>query len=297
MGTDVALGLPPYSQSVRGYTRQQTELVRELLEERGYSDVVEIRWPPAFTMATLSLLHRSDWAIIDVAETGLAAYLHGAFVPTMRLARLPSRQPLDTLPMGRLLYGGIDVGYVTDVVRWNEGADLEEGLRQRLATLAAPAKRIGTLQEAENYFLSAALRKETVFLSYSGRNDVEGREVSAALRQKFQTVFDYRDGRSIRPGEPWMAQIFDQLSSSALGVVLLSKDYLESGNCVHEAREMMALRDAGKMKLIPVKLTRDSYDVPSFLRDIQYMRSWEHPDLTSMVDVIVQTFGPDTAPS
>jgi hypothetical protein len=94
-----------------------------------------------------------------------------------------------------------------------------------------------------------------------------------------------------------MAQIFDQLSSSALGVVLLSKDYLESGNCVHEAREMMALRDAGKMKLIPVKLTRDSYDVPSFLRDIQYMRSWEHPDLTSMVDVIVQTFGPDTAPS
>ena len=60
-----------------------------------------------------------------------------------------------------------------------------------------PAFRISQRTQAEGYFRTAALRKEAVFLSYSGKDSDAATRISAALRKKFEDVFDYKDGKSI----------------------------------------------------------------------------------------------------
>jgi hypothetical protein len=131
---------------------------------------------------------------------------------------------------------------------------------------------VRTLDEARAYFRSSQLRKDPVFLSYSGADADPAHAVSAALKARFQTVFDYRDGESLRAGTEWLPGIFDRLAASAAGVILLSPSYLASGNCEHEAMELMALRDQRKIALLPVKLRDETLDVPSWLKTVQYDR-------------------------
>jgi hypothetical protein len=90
------------------------------------------------------------------------------------------------------------------------------------------------------------------------------------LRERFQRVFDYRDGEPIRPGHPWLDEIFAQLSASAVGVPLLSTAYVRSGNGMHELREMVAQLDADAMQLVPIVLD-EQVEIPAFVRDQQYL--------------------------
>ncbi len=53
---------------------------------------------------------------------------------------------------------------------------------------------------------------------------------------------------------------------------------------------MVAQRDAGKMKLIPIKLYKDDgFDVPTWMRDEQYMHPYHYSDIASMVEKIVES--------
>ncbi len=118
----------------------------------------------------------------------------------------------------------------------------------------------------------AALRQEAVFLSYSGTDVEAAGTVAAELKRRFQQVFDYRDGTSITPGQPWLQEVFDRLSLAGLGVLLLSEGYLASGNCLHEAREMVARADARQMVLVPVVVRREKVAMPSWLGALQVHR-------------------------
>jgi len=184
------------------------------------------------------------------------------------------------------LYRGVEVGYADDIVLWSSKRSLEKGLHQRLSSLNLPVRRISTTAEADEYFRSASLRKEAVFLSYSGKDEQVAAGLGAALREKFQTVFDYRDGESIRPGQPWLEEIFTQLSASAIGIPLLSTSYVESGNCEHELREMVAKRDAKSMEVIPVVLD-EGVEIPTYVRDPQYLPRWKFDHADDVVDAIV----------
>jgi hypothetical protein len=127
-----------------------------------------------------------------------------------------------------------------------------------------------------------------VFLSYSGEDRDRVAPIAAELRKRFQSVFDYRDGgQSIEPGKPWLAEIFTNLDRSAVGVLMLSKAYLESGNCAHEARSIMAARDGGKMTVFSIKLGDGELDSPPWLTDVQYLRKSEHAS-DAIVDCIVK---------
>jgi hypothetical protein len=138
---------------------------------------------------------------------------------------------------------------------------LDRELVQRLTTLYEPRKCIGTSEEARAYFASAALRKEAVFLSYSGDDQDRVSGLAKALRNKFQQVFDYRDqGESIVPGRRWAEEVFDKLSASAIGIQVLSTTYIMSGNCMHEARQMVALADVGKLRLFPIKIKEEQLE-------------------------------------
>jgi hypothetical protein len=96
--------------------------------------------------------------------------------------------------------------------------------------------------------------------------------LSKALKEKFKTVFDYKDGKSIEPGQPWLTEIFQKLSKSTLGISLMSKDYFESGNCAHEAQQMVAQKDNANLHLLPLKLYEGELELPPWIQDIQYLR-------------------------
>jgi len=132
------------------------------------------------------------------------------------------------------------------------------------------------------------LLKEVVFVSYAG-NDVDvARDIINDLKKRYQTVFDYRDGKSIKPGQPWLKEIFDKLSESAIGICLLSESYIKSGNCMHEAQQMVACLDSGKMKLFPIKLYSESIVLPEFLKMTQYLRRVDYPSTNDLVGEIVR---------
>jgi hypothetical protein len=243
----------------------------------------------------LSNLETLDWVIVDIGPescaTGLPAFLHGHFVPQMRLMRLPSRKPQARSPLESTLLAGFEVGYPKDIIRWRDRATLEREFRQRLTTLYEPRKYISTTDEAERYFASASLRNEVVFLSYSGVDRDLAAKIRNALKKRFQDVFDYRDqGESIVPGRRWIEEIFDRLASSAIGIPLLSSDYFKSGNCKHEARQMMSQADAGNITIVPIKTGEGSLELPAWMQDIQYIRSWEYPSLERLVDQIVAAY-------
>lgn len=287
----VGVVLPPEAGGL-GYSRDQLDSVLTIIREARYEPVA-LPWPPLVTPEWISKVRSLDWIVIDVgpssAATGVVGYLHGEFKPSMRLLQIPepsagAASPEPDLP----LYAGFEVGYRKDIVRWRTSDDLRDGLIKRVASLDAERRRISTLNDALEYFRSAALRKDAVFISYAGADQEMAKDLIEGFRKRFQQVFDYRDGKSIRPGQPWIKEIFDQLAVSPIGVPLLSSAYVQSGNCLHELREMVARRDNQCMQIFPIKLSRtDTFEIPTELGDTQYARLSEYPTVDKMIDWIV----------
>jgi hypothetical protein len=237
-----------------------------------------------------------DWAVTDIgAEAcagGLPAFLQGRFIPQMRLIRSTSATELARSPLEDGILAPFEAGYPKDIVRWHDRAGLLDQFVQRLSVLYEPRKYIGNTAEAQAYFASASLRKETVFLSYAGedRSRVEG--LARALGRVFQNVFDYRDaGQSIVPGSRWIEEIFNKLAGSALAVPVLSPEYFASDNCTHEAREIIARADNRQLKVVPVKLRDGPLELPNWMRDIQYLRGWEYTSAEALAEKIVAAYG------
>ena len=222
-------------------------------------------------------------------STGVVGFLHGAFIPTMRLMRVKGPEDAEHRMMpDSSLYGGVEVGYWKDIGRWWDSTSLMAEIRARLTTLDAPTRRFGTLEDALAYFQEAAKRKERVFISYSGADEDATKELRAALAKRFQEVFDYRDGKSIRPGQPWIEEISKSLSQSPISVTLLSSTYVASGNCRHELNDAIALRDANQTRLFPIKINKeDNFEIPNVLASTQYMRLYDFKNPEKLVDAII----------
>ncbi len=270
----VGLLVPTADAGLEGYSREDTARVRRLLEGCG-REVLEFPWPPVLNKDFHAALSNLDWIVAEigpvVAQTGIVGFLHGQFIPTLRLQRCRSQE--ESLgAANEALFGAFEVGYAKDVVRWTVSDELEAGVAARLKTLLLPARLIDTYENAQAYFQAAALRNEAVFVSYSGKDADLARRIIASLKTVFKNVFDYKDGESIRPGRPWLEEIFQNLSQAAIAIPLLSREYLASGNCMHEAREIMARRDMGKLQILPIKLDQEKLDLPSWLQDTQYLR-------------------------
>jgi len=273
-----------------GYTTEVTGTILASLEAAQF-EPVPMQWPPRVTTRFLEQIRSLDWVLLDVGptstETGIVGFLHGAFLPSMRLFFLTSQAQDSTKP-SEALYSGVEVGYQKDILRWWDMDSLSSGLAKRLESLKAQRKRISTLDEALKYFSSAALRKEAVFISYAGTDYDAASDIRAAVGKRFQEVFDYRDGQSIRPGQPWLKEIFDRLSVSPIGIPILSPAYLQSGNCMHELRQMIAQVDDKKMLLFPIKLRKDdSFIAPPELQTFQYARLWEYPSAKDLIEWII----------
>jgi hypothetical protein len=288
-----AVGLALPARGGKIYGKVTKAILATLTKELGQIDHSVFSYPPVLDRNSFNQLDEVDWMLIDIgpemAATGLPAYLHGQFVPCMRL-KYSRRGAADigTSALEKTLYGGIDVGYVEDILAWKDQRELIKGLRQRLRAIKVQQELISTADEATAYFEKAAKRKERIFFSYAGANREAGAQLSSILKKRFQKVFDYRDGVSIEPGEPWLDEIFDQLSTSPVGICLLSKGYVASKNCLHEAREMTAKLDSGKMKVIPVSLAGEKYNMQSWLSSTQALNWSEEMTADMVVNQIIE---------
>jgi hypothetical protein len=287
--------LVPHGGDSSAYRRDHIELIRTEISGR-YKPVV-MDWPPVLTPEWMGQVREFDWMVLDIGAesmaSGIVGYLHGAFVPSMRL--LYDADPSQPQPPDSSLYAGVTVGYKKDTIRWSNLDTLTVEIRNRLKSLNFGTRRLSTLNEAVDYFLEATRRKEPIFVSYSGVDEDLSAELRMALRKRFQQVFDYRDGKSIAPGQPWISAIFDQINRSAIGIPLLSSNYVASGNCLHELRDIVALADQGKLSMVPVKLRRgDDFKNPPEIRSTQYARLWEYGSAEKLVDWIVDNL-PQTA--
>ena len=276
------------------YRKVDKAIQQTLNDELNDVDLNIISWPPVLDRKFFDQLHEIDWMVVDLgpdmAATGIPGYLHGRFVPAVRLKHsTKGKADIGTSPLERTLFGGVEVGYAEDMLVWENKRDLVKGLAQRVRAIKAQGKLISTTEEATNYFQAAARRKEAVFFSYSGVNRVDGAKLSEALNKRFQKVFDYRDGKSIRAGQPWLDEIFDQLSASALGISLLSPGYVESRNCIHEAQQMVAQLDSKKMKFVPVSIGNAEYKPPAFLSSIQSLTWLEPKSADDIVQQIIES--------
>ena len=239
---------------------------------------VALDWPPKLDLFSLAMLRRCDWIIIDTSHPAgeiLLAFLHGQFIPTLRVRRTTSRESSDPSPSvtDHVLFGALEVGYRTDLILWHTLDDLVTRIGERIRVIQREAEWIGSADEAAEYFNSAAKRKEKVFLSYAQEDADLGADFSDELSRRFQRVFDYRKERAIPAGTQWIDELYGQLSAATVGVLLISADYKTSRYCMAEAHRLFDASQQDKLVLLPVKLDRSS--LPPFLKDLQYERSWQ----------------------
>jgi hypothetical protein len=275
------------------YPADARHRIRAVLERTG-RDIVELPWPPILSRQFYAAIGEIDWMIVDVgdnsASAGIVGFLHGFFIPSIRLVKMRSESQRWG-EVGASLFGNLDAGFPKDVIQWKDVDGLESAIAARIKTILLPPDLIDTVEKAISYFESAALRKEVVFVSYAGKDIGTAQPVIASLRKVFKTVFDYKDGESIVPGKPWIEEIFQTLSRAAVAVPLLSKSYVESGNCLHEAQEIVARRDDGKVVMLPIKLYDEPLELPVWLRSIQYTKLGEiepPADVPSMIIKLLQ---------
>ena len=278
--------------SANGYRPEDVDAISNAVSQARYKPV-RLPWPPSITSGWLSDVRSFNWMLLDVGpesmSTGVVGFLHGAFVPTMRLMRVSC--PEDAKPRmmpDSSLYGGVEIGYWKDIARWWDTTSLMAEIGARLTTLDAPTRRLGALEDALAYFQEAAKRKEKVFISYSGADEDATKGLRVAFATRFQDVFDYRDGKSIRPGQPWIEEISKSLSKSPVCVPLLSSTYVASGNCRHELDDAIALRDGKQTRLFPIKLNKeDQFEIPGALASTQYLRLYDYQNPEKLVEAIV----------
>ena len=269
---------------------RQVQLIAEVLTASGF-EPRPVAWPPKINGEFFLEMHAADWYVGDIGEraslAGIPAFLHGRFLPALRIfdKRCGVSSPLD-----ETLFGAFKVGYCEDILQWTDESSLREGLEKRIALIKAPVTRINNQQMAERYFRSAALRKEPVFLSYSGKDRAVAVKIGDALRQRFQIVFDYQDGASIAPGASWLNEIYRTLADCKIGVPLYSRSYFESPNCVHEAEQIFARKDQAKMFVFPLAVDLDDLKVPEWAESTQYVKFSRYPDAMAAIAALVSVF-------
>lgn len=273
------------------YSSNCIDKIKDILYSHNYSDIEIIQGPPRLDNKLFRLIEKIDFAIIDhegsITATGLPAYLHGRFIPMIRLRHIKDNASPEDEALDEFLFSGVEVGYKKNLIKWQEEQSLLDELSIKLDIINSNIIRINDAEEARKYFIRATLRKEAVFVSYSGKDIDIAKNIIASLKKHYQVVFDYRDGKSIVPGQPWLKEIFDKLATSAIGINLFSQSYIQSGNCMHEAQQMVANLDAGTIKLFPVKLGEEPLDLPPFFGMTQYFRAVDYANTDELVKEIV----------
>lgn len=268
------------------YTPAITELIECMIEERRADGADVIYLPDPRGRRTVSDLETYDVVIADVGmhamRNGFVGFMHARFLPMVRMLHHGEKE-VDALGVHRCLHADIEAGYDKDLIVWNSADDLRSELKVRLNLLAPSATLITGPAKAQAYFEHALKLKDAVFLSYSGGDASIARQISRELKARFQSVFDYQDGVSLEGGAPWMEQINLNIGRSAIGVQIISQNYLDSPNCRDEAKLMHVQYSAAKMDILRIKISKDPINPPGWMIIDQYFHVYEDDEVKPTV--------------
>lgn len=294
----IAVFVPPSADGSGGYTIDCIEKIKTILADKADFDIEVIASNAVLDLRQLRFLDKIDFAVIDAGDdmmrTGIPAYLHGKFVPMLRLHFQNEEAEVISAPLSNgFLFGGVEAGYQKDIICWNKKEVLQEKLAKRLDRINAGYRRVNTTEEATQYFNSAAIKDKKVFLSYAGADEAVAMDFDRSLRKRFKTIFNYRDKESIPGGKPWMEVVYDRISASDVVIPLYSQPYFASDHCVHELQHMLSEKDNGKKILVyPVRLYKgpegEKFELPNFAAATQYIRKYEFAGTDEIVESIMK---------
>lgn len=270
----------------------QNELLKngllDLLSEYGESNIVILDDNLIYNINFLRTLDDVKLAIIDLncANSNIIyTYFHANFIPVIRTLYNSNNE---TNPLFERLSSSIEVGYNKDIIIWSYPDLYLSEMSIKINEIFKSVRRINTHEEASKYFLGARLRKESVFVSYSGSDFDKVETIIKELKLKFQKVFDYKDGKSIQTGKSWITEIFNNITNSNIGIILMSESYVKSGNCMHEAEAMVAKKDMNEIFLLPIKVDElGSEIIPSFLSNLQYTKLNSYKSTSELIEYLI----------
>ncbi|AUG81199.1 hypothetical protein CFP65_6549 [Kitasatospora sp. MMS16-BH015] len=284
----VGLLLPPDTRAEVG------PLLEDALRTAAW-EPVNLPWPPRFDLAFTTRMRELDWGVVAIdhpAAVGAASFMLGHGVPSLQLVREPRAEASEAAPaeaVDTTVLGELEDRHPRAVLQWSEPAALGQAFEETLHVIGRQPRLIHDAEQAARYFRAATLRKEQVFLSYAREDSEIAAVFSRVLRSSFQEVFDYRRTGSIRAGHNWMDELMGSLAKSAVGVLLLSPDYLSSNYCLLESRRLYQASVQGEARLFPVRLRPTA--LPEFLKDVQYHRLETHTETeveAAVADLIAQ---------
>ncbi|MFD7639157.1 toll/interleukin-1 receptor domain-containing protein [Kitasatospora sp. NPDC059795] len=259
----VGLLLPPGTRSEVG------SLLENSLHAAAW-EPVNLPWPPRFDLAFTARLREVDWSVVGMDEptaVAASAFVLGSGVPSLHIGR----ESAEPAPEAELeVHDAREERHPRTVLRWSDPARLVRSFEETLHVIGRQPRLIHDAEQAEGYFQAAKLRKEQVFLSYAREDSEIAAVFSKILRGTFQEVFDYRRAGSIQAGSNWMEELIGSLAKSAVGVLLLSPDYVESKYCLLEAQRLYRAQIEGSARLFPVRLRPT--ELPEILQSLQYHR-------------------------
>ncbi|MEO5682745.1 MAG: toll/interleukin-1 receptor domain-containing protein [Chitinophagaceae bacterium] len=293
----IAVFTPSSKDGVNGYTADCIESITSILTDKAEFEVEVIATRQVLNIKQLRFLDKIDFALVDAGEnmmqTGIPAYLHGKFVPMLRLHFQDDDADIIGPPLSNsFLYGGIETGYPKDIICWNKKESLEKKLKERLDRLYSGYRRINTPEQAMEYFNSAAIKDKSVFLSYTNDDEAAALEMITSLKKRFKIVFNYKDTTSIPGSEPWLKVIFDRIAQCDVFISLYSTAYFKSLHCERELQHGVTQKLNGKKIVVyPVKLYQGEdlkLVVPEYASFIQYTRKYQYKGMDEIVEDIMQ---------
>ncbi len=265
--------------------REEAGAALEQALNDGAWEPIHLPWPPRLDLELMTRLRRLDWVAMSLDHPVVqvaAGFALGHGVPL-----LPFRRGLGgarSQVMEEMLFGVSEVGHRKALLRWEAKDDLEARFRTHLKVIGQPPRYVRDDRQAIEYFQSAGLRKEQVFLSYASEDSAVAAEFSGLLKASFQKVFDYRAKGAIRAGENWMTELSDGLSASAVGVLLLSPDYWNSKWCRMEAERLYRGSVEGTARVLPVSLQR--MRLPEPWDSVQYRALYQSSAVEIVADLV-----------
>ena len=79
-------------------------------------------------------------------------------------------------------------------------------------------------------------------------------------------------------------------AGNAIGVQLISANYFASGNCEHEAHELISRGDAKQMFVFPIRLSGPKFELPGWAGYLQQCASRQYADEEATVAALVDAF-------
>jgi hypothetical protein len=255
------------------------EVVGALVELNSSVEVLSA----ALDDSAIARLRRCDWVLVDMSHPAaitVVAFMRGCGLPVLRIAPADRRPDAAT---DHLLYGRLASHYTKDLITWTDIADLISSIQERVARISEFGKLIDGHAQARAHFQKALKINKRVFVSYAKEDADFAARISAALRARFQEVFNYKEN-PMGHGTRWLDEMLSSLAGSAVGVPLMSPSYEKSSYCMEEARRMASAEVVGRMRVFPILVKGDDLDL---FKSLQRVRA-DRLEPEEIVDGIVQ---------